>query len=75
MLRASHTVHLQCSVYVARKVGKEAGEVVWMLLTDFIAKLNASVLSKAGNKELLSEGITLVIGAKANRLVALCKQL
>lgn len=69
-------MHLQCSVYVARKVEKEAGEVVWMmLLTDFTAKLNASVLSKAGNKELLSEGITLVIGANANRLVALCKQL
>ena len=55
---------------------KEAKEVVWtMLLTDFIAKLNASVRNKAGNRELLSEGITFVIGAKANRLVALRKQL
>ena len=45
------------------------------LILRLIAKLNASVLNKAGSRELLSEGITLVIGAKANRLVALCKQL
>ena len=76
MLRVSHTTHPPCSAHVAREVEKEAQEIVWTtLLTDFIAKLNASVLNKAGSRELLSEGITLVIGAKANRLVALCKQL
>lgn len=36
----SHTVHLQCSVCVVRRVEEEAGEVVGIvLLTDFTAKL------------------------------------